>query len=129
MRKRGGRPKKITKSLLQKLEQGFLYGFTDEEACLHADISPSTLYNYCKEHPEFLERKEQLKSRPKMRAKLNIVRSLENGDVGVSQWYLERKAKDEFGNSQKIEHSGGIATKDPFGELSVEELRKIIQDG
>ncbi len=33
---------------------------------------------------------------------------MEKGDVDVSKWYLERKAKDEFGNSQKIEHSGSI---------------------
>ena len=108
MTKTTGRPKKITKKILQKLEQGFLYGLSDREACLYADIAPSTLYNYCNEHPEFSERKEELKNRPKIRAKLNIVRAMEKGDVDVSKWYLERKAKDEFGNSQKIEHSGSI---------------------
>ncbi|MDT2685818.1 hypothetical protein [Enterococcus gallinarum] len=101
-----GRPKKITDEVLQKLEQGFLFGFTDEEACLHADIGTSTLYSYCQENPEFSERKEQLKNRPKMRAKINIAKTMEKGDVELSKWYLERKARDEFGNNQKIEHSG-----------------------
>lgn len=41
-----------------------------------------------------------------MRAKINIAKTMEKGDVELSKWYLERKARDEFGNNQKIEHSG-----------------------
>lgn len=104
-----GRPKKIDENVLRKLEQGFVYGYSDAEACLYADISTTTLYTYCKDNPEFTERKEQLKNRPKMRAKLNVANSLDRGDVDVSRWYLERKAKDEFGNNQKIEHAGAVS--------------------
>lgn len=97
MTKKGGRPRKINDDILKKLEQGFMYGFTDVEACLYADISPQTLYNYCKRKPKFLERKEELKNRPKLRAKMNIVKSLESNDLKTSKWYLERKSRDEFG--------------------------------
>lgn len=55
------RPRKITKETVQKLEEGFLMGLSDREACIYADIAVSTLYNYCKKHKEFSERKELLK--------------------------------------------------------------------
>ena len=33
-------------------------GLSDREACIYADIAVSTLYDYCKKHKEFSERKE-----------------------------------------------------------------------
>ena len=56
------RPRKITKETVQKLEEGFLMGLSDREACIYADIAVSTLYNYCKKHKEFSERKELLQN-------------------------------------------------------------------
>lgn len=105
---KGGRPSVMTEQTIQKLEQGFMYGFTDREACLYADIAPATLYNYCEKHPEFLERKELLKERPKMRAKIVVVNDIQRDDVATSKWYLERKAKDEFSALQGIEHTGQV---------------------
>lgn len=43
-----GRPTKFTPEVLNKLEQGFMYSFSDEEACLYAGVSPKALYNYQK---------------------------------------------------------------------------------
>jgi len=54
-----GRPPVVDDIALQKLEEAFAMGCTDLEACLYADISSSTLYNYQKAHPDFLERKEK----------------------------------------------------------------------
>lgn len=63
------RPKKIDTTVVRKLEHGFLNGLSDREACLFANIAPSTLYEYCKENPEFSERKELLKDQVKLKAK------------------------------------------------------------
>ena len=52
-----GRPRKITEEVVGKLEYGFLMGLSDGEACVYADIAVSTLYDYCKKHKEFSERK------------------------------------------------------------------------
>lgn len=98
----GGRPRKINKEILGKLEEAFLYGLSDREACLYANINPSTLYDYCKLHPKFSERKELLKEKPKMRAKMNLAVKIANGDIGVSKYYLERKARDEFGDTPQV---------------------------
>lgn len=91
-----GRPTKMTVKTLEILERGFLQGLSDEEACLYAKIDPSTLYNYCAKVPNFASRKELLKNRPKMLAKVNINKSLETGDVNTSKWFLERKDKDYY---------------------------------
>lgn len=128
----GGRPRKITEAVLHKLEEGFLMGLTDRECCLFADIVPSTLYNYCQEHPEFLERKELLKEDLKIRAKMNIEEAIkDHKNSSLSQWYLERKSKDEFSISQKIEHSGEMTTKQEvkhdLSKLTTDELKQFMQ--
>lgn len=122
---KGGRPKIITGEVLQKLEQGFMKGLSDRQACLYADISPGTLYNYQKENPEFLERKELLKENIKMRAKLTIAAAIERGDLKLSQWYLKNKAGDEFSERQQIDQSN---TNNPFHELTTEELRRLADN-
>lgn len=106
-KKKGGRPTSMTPETIGKLEYGFSCGLSDREACLYANINPDTLYEYCKKHPEFSERKELLKEQVKMQAKLNLASSISGGDEKASEWYLERKAKDEF--STKTEVSGTIA--------------------
>ena len=58
----------MTEAVLRKLEDAFALGCTDLEACLYADISKTTLYDYQKDHPEFAERKEKLKETPTLKA-------------------------------------------------------------
>lgn len=98
-----GRPAVMTEARLRKLENAFLFGFSDREACQYAEIALSTLYKYCKENPDFSERKELLKLEPKMRAKIKLVQAIESGDMKTIRWYLERKASDEFGSTQAVE--------------------------
>ena len=99
---KGGRPTVMTPKTIEKLEEGFSYGFTDAEACLHAGIHKDTLYKYCKDHPEFSDRKEALKKQPNMLAKRNVSDKLTDGDVNTSKWQLERKDPD-YVPSQKNE--------------------------
>ena len=98
-----GRPTVITPEVLRKLEYGFMRGMTDVEACLYAEISKTALYEYCGKNPAFAERKEELKKHPSVQAKLNVTEAIENGDVDLSKWYLERRNKDEFSQKQQIE--------------------------
>ena len=102
---KGGRPTVMTDSVLQKLEYGFMKGLSDTQCCAYANIAPATLYNYCERNPEFLERKEQLKNNPSVKAKLNIVEAIEEGDYELSKWWLERKEKNEFSTKQEIDAS------------------------
>lgn len=89
-----GRPKKLTRTLLQKMEEVFAMGGTDEESCFYAGISPQTLYNYQRENPDYLERKRLLKMRPILKARKSIYDSLDNPEI--AKWYLARKIREEF---------------------------------
>ena len=66
---KGGRPPIMTDDTIKKLEEVFALGGSDSEACFYANISKQTLYNYQKEHPEFVDRKEALKEKPILEAK------------------------------------------------------------
>lgn len=96
-----GRPPVMTEEVLNKLEEIFALGGTDQEACFFAGISHQTLYNYQKEHPEFIERKEALKELPVLKARRTVVNSLDKPDMALK--YLERKKKKEFSPSLEVD--------------------------
>lgn len=81
----------MTDSTVQKLEEAFLMGCTDLEACLFADISKSLLYAYQQENPEFLERKETLKQNPFMLSRSVLLGALRDNDINTAHKILERK--------------------------------------
>jgi hypothetical protein len=101
-----GRPSVFDAVTLQKLEEAFANDATDVQACFLANISPASLYNYQKEHPDFLERKKALKGMTAYQAKINIKNKVIDGDVAISQWYVERKEKNE-GFSTRTELTAG----------------------
>ena len=94
-----GRPTVMTEIVIAKLEQAFSNGATDGQACFYAGIGMNSLYDYIKIHPEFSNRKEELKDFILYQAKSNIKKALDGEDKEISKWYLEKKAKKEFGNS------------------------------
>ena len=104
-----GRPTLMTPDTVKKLEEAFSLGCSDLEACLYADISKQTLYNYQEKNPAFIDRKEMLKDKLVLKARSNIAKSLSAGDNETSKWYLERKKKAEFSTKQEVENSGSIA--------------------
>lgn len=114
-----GRPTVMTEEVIRKLEDAFLIGATDREAIFKANISSTSFYEYCKEHPEFTERIEMLRDMPKYRARVNINDALGTGDKAISQWYLERKAKSEF--AQRTEQTGAEG-KDLVAPMTPEAL-------
>lgn len=121
-----GRPSKVTKDVLRKLEKAFAIGCTDKEACVYADISEAVLYAYQKNHPEFKERKDQLKETPILRARTKIVESIED-DVKVAQWYAERKKPDEFAQQKQIsiDHTHKLDDKQLLETFS--QLYQLVQ--
>lgn len=124
LHKEAGRPTIMTKEVVDKLEYAFMRGFNDEQASFHAGIDKSTLYNYCKLHPEFSTRKEVLKNHLVMQSKINIFEAIESGSVLDSKWLLERKAKDEFSLKTETEHSGEVKSKVVYIEKEEKENYK-----
>jgi hypothetical protein len=101
----GGRPTVMTPEVVKKLEEAFLLGCTDLEACFYADISKQTLYNYQEANPEFVGRKEELKANPIFLARKTVVKEIqEKGELALK--FLERKKKDEFSTSSDLNLGG-----------------------
>ena len=118
---KGGRPTIMTDDTIKKLEEVFALGGSDSEACFYANISKQTLYNYQKEHPEFVDRKEALKEKPILKARQTVVRSLDNPDYAFK--YLERKKKDEFSPRQELTGKDGESIQTSY-EVKLNEIRK-----
>lgn len=120
-RSRAGRKPVVTEAVVQKLEQAFLLGCTDAEACLAANISTSTLYNYCEKNPAFLERKEILKQNPLWKARGVVLEAIEDeknpGRLQAAQELLKRKE----GSKVAVTGSNG-------GPIQVQEVRRTIVD-
>jgi hypothetical protein len=93
-----GRKPVIDDATLQKLKIAFGYGCTDQEACAQAEISLSTLYEYQKKNPDFLESKEGLKQLPNLLARKTVVEDLKDNSE-TAKWWLERRLPGEFGKA------------------------------
>lgn len=117
---KGGRPPKIDKEVLAKLEQAFAMGCSDSEACVFADINMATLYRYQQHNPEFSNRKKLLKDKPVLKARSIVVNALNKNDKEVAKWYLERKRKDEF--SLKVENDVTLSMTDE----DINEVERIL---
>lgn len=124
-----GRPRKITKEVVGKLEYAFMRGFNISEACDYAAISRDTYYEKLKQSKEFSDRMERAKTNLQRKAKLNLAESIESGNLDESKYYLERKCKDEFSVKQEINVAGKINHSNPFESLTTEELKKLIHGG
>jgi len=81
----------MTLATVAKLEEAFLWGCTDLEACVYAEVSKHSLYRYQEEHPEFRDRKEMLKSNPVMRARKVLLDALDDDDRNIANKIIDRK--------------------------------------
>lgn len=115
---KGGRPTVMTPEVLRKLEDAYLSDACHLEAAIFAGIPESTLHDYRKKHPEFSERIEKLRGMTGLKAKVNLRKSVEEGDKHDSKWWLERRDKDF---KPKQDHSGSI-------EITKTLLEQIIED-
>lgn len=99
---KGGRPTSITPEVKKILEEAFLANCNNTEACLHAGICTKTLENYNKENPTFIRRIEELRSNPRLLAKMNQKKALEVGSPSTSEFVLKH-TDDEYNPKQKQE--------------------------
>jgi len=109
-------------TILRKLEDAFSYGFNNKKACYLAGISESVFYDVTRRNSELSERFKHLKESPKITATKNIVDRINKGDVKLSQWYLERKSKEEFATRDV---SGCQHDKDPVIDFGAEGNKRV----
>lgn len=116
-----GRPRTITPKIIEKLEEAFKLGCTNREACFYADIAESTFYDFLKDFPEYSEKIEMWKDYEKIKARMVIHKSLENGDSDIAKWYLERKAKDEFSTKQEVTNTVTVSYEKALKQVADED--------
>lgn len=126
----------MTAATIKKLEKAFMAGLSDRKACIFAGISHQTLYDYCKVHESFSDRKEQLKKMPSINAQMTIAKAIKK-DPGMALKYLERKerkewapptVKQEVRNMDDVTEVTDEQLDDELAALEA-ELAKRAQDG
>ena len=93
----GGRPTVITKETVRKLEQAFKDGLSVSEACFVSGIGKRTFYDHKASDTTFAHNMELAKAYVTLRAKKVVVQAIDSGNLTAAKWYLERKARNEFG--------------------------------
>jgi hypothetical protein len=99
--------------VIQKLEEVWALDGTDAEAAFYAGISPASLSDYLKKHPDVSERKQALSQKPVLKARQAVVKNLD--DPNHAFRYLEKKRRKEFGNGIDVTTGG-----QPVGGISPE---------
>lgn len=94
----GGRPTVIDETTVRKLEQAFRDGLSVSEACFVSGIGRRTFYDHKASDDRFALRMELAKGYVTLRAKKVVVQSIKEGNLNAAKWYLERKARNEFGS-------------------------------
>lgn len=101
-----GRKEVITLEIADRFIGFFRMGLNDEESCEQLDVTMSTLYNYQKNHPDFLEKKRLAKTNLVANAKRELFAGLRSEDpkvrIDTAKWVLERRAKNEFSTRQEL---------------------------
>lgn len=89
----------------KKIEAAFSLDLSPQEVSFETGIPYDQVLDWMATE-ENMKKIEVLRLRPKWRAKKNILNKLDD-DVKVAQWYLERKAKDEFSNRTELTAKDG----------------------
>jgi hypothetical protein len=105
----------------KKLLEAFKMDCTVEEACTYADIKKGTFYDYISKNPEFSEEIESARQWPVLLARKTILNAIMKGSREASQFYLERKRRNEFATKEIIETPQPIS-KSENGEIDLSKL-------
>ena len=122
------RPNKLTTEILQKLREAFSIDASIEEACLYAGIASRTYYNWIKKFPTLFEELDQMRHKPSLVARQEVVRGLA-GDKRFSLDYLRNKRPNEFNEKVRVEHSGELdhnIQMSPEVQKATEEYEKKL---
>ena len=122
------KPKDVDAEVWTIVVEAWENGLSDREASLlvsrklNVYIKASEIAKWKKDNPEIAELKEFLEVAVRTDAKLNVSEAIRAGKTKVAQWYLERKAADEFSTKSAVAFEGAVV------ELSLEEKEKALKD-
>lgn len=122
------KPKNVADEVWTIVVEAWENGLSDREAslfvCKKTDtyIKASEISQWRKDNPEIAELKEFLDQSMRMESKLTVNEAIRSGKVKSAQWYLERKASDEFSTKSAVAFEGAVV------ELSLEEKEQALKN-
>lgn len=122
------KPNNVDDKVWTTVVEAWENGLSDREAALMASrntdemVKASEIARWKKDNPDIAELQAFLEVSLRADAKLNIKDAIKSGKTKVSQWYLERKAADEFSTKSAVAFEGAVI------ELSLEEKEKALKD-
>lgn len=122
------KPKNVDDEVWTRVAKAWENGLSDREAALLVSRDTETVFKasdiakWKKDNPDIAELQAFLEVAVRTDAKLNISEAIRAGKTKVAQWYLERKAADEFSTKSAVAFEGAVV------ELSLEEKEKALKD-
>ena len=122
------KPKNVDDEVWTRVVKAWENGLSDREAALLVSRDTETVFKasdiakWKKENPDIAELQAFLEVAVRTDAKLNVSEAIRAGKTKVAQWYLERKAADEFSTKSAVAFEGAVV------ELSLEEKEKALKD-
>lgn len=122
------KPKNVSDEVWTSVIESWENGLSDREAALIATkkteerVKASEIASWKKQNPEIGELQAFLEVYLRAEAKINIKDAIRAGQTKVSQWYLERKAADEFSTKSAVAFEGAVI------ELTLEEKEKALKE-
>lgn len=122
------KPKNVDDGVWTRVVKAWENGLSDREAALLVSRDTETVFKasdiakWKKENPDIAELQAFLEVAVRTDAKLNVSEAIRAGKTKVAQWYLERKAADEFSTKSAVAFEGAVV------ELSLEEKEKALKD-
>lgn len=109
-------------TVVRKLTEAFRNDFTIQEACSYAGIAKDTYYRWLKENEEFSDEIGRSKMFVLIQAKKVIAKSIAEGSIKASKWFLERR------DPRYSKRQPAVDTQiEPLTPKEVEEIEKTLK--
>ena len=92
---------KLDEDNIKKLEELFKLDASQKEMACYLEVTENTITNWRKKHVELFGRLELLRNSPILTARRTVIKAIET-ETPTAFRYLERKARKEFLEEQKI---------------------------
>lgn len=122
-KRRPGRPKVTDDdTVVSLLVTSFHSGMTVREACWQSGISHDAYYRRLQSDRQFSDTMARAQAMPTINSRKVIVEAINRGDMKAAKWWLERKARKEFG---KQDNHMAVTEKEPTP--SAEDIERGMQ--
>lgn len=102
-------------------------GLSDEQIAHNIGIATSTLYDWKKKHLEISEALKKGKEVVDIEVENALLKNALEGNITAQIFWLKNRKPNRWREKQNLDVVADISN--PFKELSIEELKKLAEDG